>query len=111
MHGHSPSDQLAITGPLPKPGQVRFFVEEIAALLGIRTGIVKKWAASRSILHPGWAAGRNGRGQRRVFWLTERGMVQCLAHFRALQGEMWLNKWSKQRRPGRKRKSSVQQGA
>ena len=87
MHKDARADQLAITGPLPKPGQVRFFVEEIASLLGIRTGKVRSWAASRSILHQGRGRGLNGRGWNRVYWLTERGMVQAIAHFRALQGQ------------------------
>lgn len=87
MHKDARADQLAITGPLPKPGQVRFFVEEIARLLRVSPVKVRKWAASRSILHQARGRGPNGRGWNRVYWLTERGMVQAIAHFRALQGQ------------------------
>lgn len=109
MHETARADQLAITGELPKPGEDRYFLNEIAKFLGIPMTRVKKWAASRRILHEGRGRDRNGRGWTRLYWLTERGMVQAVAHFRAKQGHEALTAW--QRRLERAGRRKVQLGA
>ena len=87
MHETARADQLAITGELPKRGEGRYFLEEIASLLGTPAFKIRKWAAARRILHEGRGRDRNGRGWIRLYWLTERGMMQAVAHFRAEQGK------------------------
>ena len=86
MHQISKADQLALTGPLPRRSENRYYTEEIAQFLNINLRFLLKWARSQGLLHECRGKNRVGRGWARIRWLTELGMARCVAHFRAEQG-------------------------
>lgn len=64
----------------------RVYVRELARYLDHPLGQIKRFLRNRGVLH--WA--RLGTGHKPVPWVSEAVALRVIAHFRAIQGEVYL---------------------